>query len=175
MYKDFNKKDADFWSQAVNDYNNLWAQSNIRLNWSKKSIKGKVDKVLDKSNIEVIIDEQKQEVSFFTKHKTLIWEMFLWEFIILNERFPHCFLEIKEEFKWRWYWELLFNTYKDHFWALDLEYTKLKSKLKFFLKIWYIPYSKINSETWEEDLLYWNEEESLIAIEEWYIIKLDLE
>jgi hypothetical protein len=155
------------------DPKDLWPKMPIKN--AKKNVKWNVDNVLDMKENDVKIDEKNKKVEVFTNSWELIWDIFLWEFLIWDERFPHCFLEVSDKYRKMWVWRILFNTYKNNFWVLDFEYTREPDKFSFFVSVWYSAYSIINDATWEEELLYWNNDEALKILREWFSIKLEFQ
>lgn len=121
-------------------------------------------------NVTFTADSELEKVNMFLWDKK-IWEMYSWVYHIWNEKFDHIWIEIDEEYRWKWLWKLLFNKFEETFWVLDIEYVRDKSIASFLIKMWYEVDSIINEYTWEEESMDWDEY-WIELFSEWYSLKL---
>lgn len=138
-------------------------------NFSSQKVKETLD--LSKVRFEVYWDERK--IVIFSESWELIWEMYGWEYWIWEQKFPHNWIEIKDKFRSKWFWRILFEKYKEVFWIEEIEYTRKKWTLQFLLAVWYVCDLLIDENGWDEIDIRWNDdEENVRLLKSWYSIRL---
>lgn len=171
----FDTNSLEHWKHLLDDLEGnvdeeLWIKQIPTL---KKDVRIKIKEVLDLTKITFEIDEKNKKIKLFNEKQEFIWEMYEWIYWILEESFPHNWIEINKKFRWKWYWKILFEKFKDIFWVNDIEYTRKKDSLQFLINMGYRAVSIIDESDWnEEDIAHLEEEKVLKSLKKWYTIKL---
>ena len=122
-----------------------------------------IDYLENKLNIR--IDIYEYWVSIYEKESDLeIWAISKWiyshNWVESND---HLYKKVHENYRWKWFWSILFNLYKNNFWLPSTEMSHKNSVIKFLSKNWYTLSSRISN--WSEielnydeinDIIYWD-------------------
>jgi len=145
------------------------------------SIKKKYNNILDisylekKYNITIIVDEDNKKIVFLdNKDKSIIWEVYDWKMEVLWTDYDHVWIEVYDMYKWKWFWTILMNLYKNKFSLPQEDLTQKYEKYKFLKKFWYEPYELINLDT-QETLHIFDDTDIKNMLDSWnYILKMTI-
>ncbi len=134
--------ESDIWKNNfdIEDILNLWL-----------NFKELLEKFSKEKNIYANINFNKNIFSIFNKsNNSLIWEIKLAKY---NDnwfkRDVHLYNVIEDDYKWKWFWKILFLLYKklteenSDFILPEEEYTNIVSMINLYKKFWYKPEYKV--------------------------------
>jgi len=146
--------DIDSQEWFITEYKkNIDNITNFDVNYLKEKLKLKID-----------INIKEKKVTIYDKSWYEIWRIEPWTYKMHNwETSEHLYKKVDESLRWKWYWTILMNLYKNNF-ELPLSESSYKiSAIRFLKNFWYrLEYKIIN---WEKillskeeiyELLYWD-------------------
>lgn len=131
----------EYWDQLLASE---WNWDIDLIEWFSAETSTKISSLLDisdleeKHNIKIHIDREYNWVTLFDNKGTLIWYFKNGHYTYWNiDHSEHIEKVVFEEFRWKWYAQILFDIYKNIFWLPKTEVWHDKSSILFLLKNWY--------------------------------------
>ncbi len=121
----------------------------------------------EKFNIKIYIYYEEEGIDILAKDWYLIWEIKPWVYRKnWFETKQHLYKKIDDSFRWKWFWTILMNLYKEIFWLPEKEYSSQIITIRFLTNFWYKLVWKIYN--WEEIGI--SDEEIDSILNSWWVL-----